>query len=106
LKFFCCCNSKLAFSTRVIHCLFSRFARNFRRPPLCLSISPPTSFLRCATEDWLMSIKAAILQVVTPFLSCTNGGKRLEMILQIAPHVVWNQGYTTHKKSHDVLNYA
>ena len=53
--------------TRVTQCLFSWFARSFGRPLLCLSISPPTSFLRCATEDWLMPTKAAALRVETPF---------------------------------------
>ena len=28
------------------------------------------------------------------------------MILQSPPHIVWNQGYTTHEKSHGVLNYT
>ena len=31
---------------------------------------------------------------------------RLQTILQIAPYILWNQCYTMHKKSHDVLNYA
>ena len=30
----------------------------------------------------------------------------LQTILQIAPHVLWNQGYTMHKKPYDVLNYT
>ena len=25
---------------------------------------------------------------------------------QIAPHILWNQGYTIHKKSHDVVSYT
>jgi hypothetical protein len=28
------------------------------------------------------------------------------MILQITPHVLWNQGYTMRKKSHDIFNYT
>ena len=57
----------------------------------------------------------ATLQVETPLLSCTkswcfhfwdNGGIWLQTILQIAPHVLWNQGYTMHKKFHNVLNYT
>ena len=40
------------------------------------------------------------------FYSWDNGGIHLQTILQIAPHVLWNQDYTMHKKSHNVLNYA
>jgi hypothetical protein len=55
------------------------------------------------------------LQVERLLLSCTkawcfcswdNKDIRLQTILQIAPHKLWNQGYTMHKKSHDVLNYT
>ena len=28
------------------------------------------------------------------------------MTLQIAPHILWNQGYTMQKKFYDVLNYT
>ena len=28
------------------------------------------------------------------------------MILQSPPYIVWNQGYTTHEKSHSVLIYT
>ena len=49
--------------TRVTQRLFSWFARSFGRPPLCLSISPPTSFLKCTIEDWFMPTKAATLRV-------------------------------------------
>ena len=48
---------------RVTQGLFSQSTRSFGRHPLCLSISPPTSFLRCATKDWLMPIKATTLRV-------------------------------------------
>ena len=50
-----------------------------------------------------------------PLLSCTkawclhswdNQGIRLQMILQNAPHVLWNQGYIIHKISYNVLNYT
>ena len=93
--------------TRVTQRLFSQSARSFEHPPLCLSISPPTSFLQFAIEDWLMPTKTATLQLETPILSCTkawcfyswdNGGIQLQMILQIAPHVLWNQGYRMHTK--------
>jgi hypothetical protein len=43
--------------TRVTQRLFSLFAKSYAHPPLCLSISPPTSFLRCATEDWSWPLK-------------------------------------------------
>ena len=78
-----------------------QFARSFGCPPLCLSILPPTSFLRCAIEDWLMPTNAATLWVETPLLNCTkawcfyswdNGGIQLQTILQIASHILWNQG--------------
>ena len=100
---------------RVTQHLFSLFARSFGHLFLCLSISPSTSFLKCATKDWLMPTKTATLQVETPFLSCIeawcfcpwdNGGTRLQTILQIAPHVLWDPSYTMHKKSHDVLNHT
>ena len=29
-----------------------------------------------------------------------------QKILQIAPHVLWNQGYTMHKKFHHIVNYT
>ena len=99
--------------SRVIQRLFSRFVRNFGCLALCLSILPPTSFLRCTTKDWLMPTKAATLRVKTTLISCTkawcscfldNIGIQLQMILQIAPHVLWNQGYIMHNKSHNVLN--
>ena len=101
--------------TRVTRRLFSQFARSFGHFHLCLSISLPTSFLKCATKDLLMSTKATSLQVETLFLSCTkawcfhfwgNKGIELQMILQIAPHVLWNESYIMHKKSHNVLNYT
>jgi hypothetical protein len=57
---------------RVTQCRFSQSARSFGHPPLCLSISPSTCFLGCATEDWLMPTKATTLRVETPFLSCTK----------------------------------
>jgi hypothetical protein len=81
--------------TKVTQRLFSWSARSFGHPPLCLSISPLTSFLKCATEDWLMPTKVATLQVETPllrsikvwcFYSWDNGGIQL----QIAPHILWN----------------
>jgi hypothetical protein len=62
-----------------------------------------------------MPTKATTLRVETPLLSCTkawcfyswdNGDIWLQTILQIAPHVLWIQGYTMHKKSYDVLNYT
>jgi len=63
-----------------------------------------------------MPTKTTTLRVKTPllnrikawcFCSWDNGGIQLQMILQIAPHIRWsNQGYTMHKKSHDVLNYT
>ena len=101
--------------TRMTQCLFCRFARSFGCPPLCLSILPPTSFLRCATKNWFMTTKATTLRVEIVLLSCTkawcfcywdNGGMRLQAILQITPHILWNPSYTMHKKSHDVLNYT
>ena len=101
--------------TRVIQRLFSGFTRNFGHPPLCFSISPPTGFLICTREDWLMPTKVATLQVETSLLSCTkawcfssweNGQIQLQTILQIAPHILWNQRYTMDKKSHNVLNYT
>ena len=61
-----------------------------------------------------MPTKVPTLEVETPLLSCIkawcfcswdNGSIRLQTILQIAPHVQWNQGYTRHKKSHK-FNYA
>ena len=58
--------------TKVIQRLFSRPTRHFGCAPLWLSISPPTSFLICATKDWLMPTKLAILRVETLFLSCTK----------------------------------
>jgi hypothetical protein len=100
---------------RVTQRLFSRSARSFGHPPLYLSILPTTSFLVCAKEDWLMLPKATTLQVETPLLNWTkvwcfyswdNGGIWPQMILQIVPCVLWNQGYTMHKKSHNVLSYA
>ena len=100
---------------RVTQHLFSQVAKNFGHPPLCLSISPPTSFLWCATKDWLTSTKATTLQVESLLLSCTkvwcfcswdNGGIQLQTTMQMTPHVLWNQGYTMHKKSHDVPNYT
>ena len=101
--------------TRVTQRLFSRSARSFGCPPLCLRASPPTSFPICTRKDWLVPTTAATLRVQTPLLSCIkawcfyfwdNGSIQLQMILQIAPHVLWNEGYTMHKKSHDALNYA
>ena len=101
--------------TRVAQRLFSWFARSFGCPLLCLSISPLASFLKCTTKDWFMPTKVATLQVKTLLLNCTkawclcswnNGGVRLQTILQIAPRVLWNQSYTMHKKSHNVLNYT
>jgi hypothetical protein len=100
---------------RVTQRLFSRSARSFGHPPLYLSILPTTSFLICAKEDWLMLPKSTTLQVETPLLNWTkvwcfyswdNGGIWPQMILQIVPCVLWNQGYTMHKKSHNVLSYA
>ena len=97
--------------TRVAQRLFSRPTRSFGHPPLCLLISSPASFLRLATKDWLMPAKAATLWVETLILGCTkvwcfcswdNKGIWLQMIIQIAPHILWNQGYIMHKKSHDV----
>ena len=76
-------------------------------PFSCFSISPPTSFFICATESWLMPTKATTLRVETSLLICTktrcfyswgNRGTRLQTILQIAPHVLWNQGYTMHRE--------
>ena len=84
---------------RVTQCLFSQSIISFGHPPLCLSISPPTSFLICATKNWLMPTKVATLRVRTPLLSCTkawclcswdSGGTRLQTILQIAPHILWH----------------
>ena len=95
------------------HRLFSRCRRTFGHPPHCLSILPLTSFFNCTTKDWLMPTKAATLRVKTLFLSCTKAwclcswdNRGIQTILKIAPHVLWNQGYTMHKKSHDVLNYT
>ena len=60
-------------------------------------------------------LKGATLRVETLLLSCTkawcfcswdNGDMQLQTILQIAPHVLWNQGHKMHKKFHDVLNYT
>ena len=88
--------------------------KSFGCPLLRLSISPPTSFLRCATEDWLMPTTTTTLRVERPLLSCTkawcfcswdNKDIWLQTNLQNAPHELWNQGYTMHKKSHDVLNF-
>ena len=33
---------------------------------------PPTSFLRCATQNWLMPTKAATLPITTTPLSCNK----------------------------------
>ena len=98
--------------TRVTQRCLSQSIRIFGRLPLCLSISPLTSFLWCATEYWFIPTKTTTLRVETPLLSCTkawcccswnNGGIRLQTIL---PHVLWNQGHTMHNKSHNILNYA
>ena len=116
-KLFCCSNvvPSPPSVTRVTQCLFSQSTRIFGCPPLCLSILPFTSFLGCAIEDWLMSIKVSALHVETLLLSYTkawcfcswdNGYMWLQIILQIAPHVLWNQGFIMHKKSHNVLNYT
>ena len=42
--------------TRVAQRLFSRSARPFGHPPLCLSISPLISFLKYTTEYWLIQL--------------------------------------------------
>jgi hypothetical protein len=87
--------------TRVTQRLFSWSTRSFERLPICLSSSPPTYFFRCATKDWLMPTKVATLQVKMLLTSCTQSlvllfvrqwGIWLQKILQIAPHVPWNQG--------------
>ena len=75
-------------------CLFSRSTNSFQYPPLCSSISSPTCFLKCNTNDWLMPTKVEILWVETWLLSCTkawcfyswvNGGIWLRMI----PHLTY-----------------
>ena len=100
---------------RMTQRLFSRLAKSFGCPPLCLSILPPTSFFGCVTKEWITSTKVSTLRVKTPLLSCAkawcfyswdNTGIWLQTILQIVPYVLWNQGYEMHKKSHDVLKYA
>ena len=58
--------------TKVTQRLFYQSTRNFGRPPLCLSISPSTSSLKCVTEDLLMPTKMTTLQVETLLLSCTK----------------------------------
>jgi hypothetical protein len=58
--------------TRVTQCLFFGFPRSFGCIPLCLSILPPTSFLRCTTEDRFMLTEATTLRIETPLLSCTK----------------------------------
>ena len=113
---FCCCrcNSKLTFSNRIDTMPLLSVYKKFKTP-FYLSFNLVLYILRCTTKDWLMPTKTTTLQVETLLLSCDkawcfcfwdNGGIRLQTILQLAPHIVWNQGYTMHKKSHDVLNHT
>ena len=116
-KLFCCCicNSKLTFSNKNDTMPLLLTCKKLWTPSsLSLNVAP-TSFLKFATKDWLMHTKTATLQGETLLLSCTktwclcssdNTAIWLQTILQIAPHILWNQGYTMHKKSHNVLNYT
>ena len=93
---YCRCSSKSTFnnkSSTTPHLLVCK--KLWTPSSLSLNLTP-TTFLICATEDWLMPTKVATLQVETPLLSYTkawcfyswdNGGIRLQTILQIAPHV-------------------
>ena len=117
-KLFCCriCTSKLTFNNKSdTQFLFSQFVRSFGCPPLCLSISPLHPSSNALQQIGSCALNQQTWWVNTPLLSCTkawcfwywdNGDIWLQMILLIAPHVLWNQGYTMHKKYHDVLNYA
>ena len=113
-KLFCCQVPSGPSVTRVTQRLFSWFA-SFGRLFFLYQSHPLHPSSDALEKDWLMPTKATTLQVETPLLSCTkawcfyswdNRGIRLQTILQIAPHILWNQDYTMHKKSHDILNYT
>ena len=98
-KLFCChkCNSKSAFSSKSDTTPLLLVWKKLWTPS-SLSISFPTSFLKCAIENWLMTTKATTLQVETPLLSlvfliCSwdKEGIRLQTILQVAPNVLWTK---------------
>ena len=73
-KLFWCrkCSFKLTFNYKSDNNVFSLGLQEALDALLFVSQSHPTSFLRCATKDWLMPTKAATLRVETPLLSCTK----------------------------------
>ena len=98
---FCCCRCSFKSTINNESNTIYSVCKKLWTPSVCLSTSPPTSFLKCATKDWHMPTKATTLQVETPFLSCTKAwclcswdhrGIQLQMTLQFTPHVLWNQG--------------
>ena len=117
LNLFCYrkCSSKLTFNNESDTTPLLSVCKKLWTPSsLSLNIAP-SILPQMRTEDWLVPTKATTLLVDTSLLSCTkawcfyskdNGGIRLQTILQIAPHVLWNQGYTMHKKCHHLINYT